>query len=34
MENSKFLFCKSLVGILDDLTPEQNVEARIKIQQV
>ena len=30
MENSNFLFCKSLVEILDDLTPEQNMEATTK----
>ena len=32
MENSNFHFCKSLIEILEDLTPEQNVEARIKIK--
>lgn len=34
MERSNFLFCKSLVEILDDLTPEQNMDARIRMHQV
>lgn len=34
MENSIFLFCKSVKEILEDLHPEQDMEARIKIQPV
>ena len=34
MANSNFLFWKSLVDILDGVIPGQNMEARIKIQQV
>lgn len=33
-ENPNFLFCKSLVGLMDKLTPKQNMIARIKIQQI
>ena len=34
MANSNFLFWKSLVDILNGDIPGQNMEARIKIQQV
>ena len=34
MANSNFLFWKGLVDILDGVIPGQNMEARIKIQQV
>ena len=33
-ENPNLLFCKSLVGLMDELTPQQNMIARIKIQQI
>ena len=33
-KSSNVLFCKSLVEILDGLSPEQNMEARIKMQQI
>lgn len=33
-ESSNFSFCKSIVELLDGLNPEQNMIARIKIQQV
>ena len=33
-ESSNFSFCKSIVELLDGLNPEQNMMARIKIQQV
>ena len=33
-ESSNFLFCKSLIEIMDTLSPEQNMEARIKMQQI
>jgi len=33
-ESANSLFCKSLISTLDDLPPEQNMIARIRIQQV
>lgn len=33
-ESANSLFCKSLISSMDDLTPEQTMLARIKIQQV
>ena len=32
--NPNLLFCRSLVGLMDELTPQQNMIARIKIQQI
>ena len=32
--NPNLLFCRSLVGLMDELTPQQNMLARIKIQQI
>lgn len=33
-ESSNTYFCKSIIDTLDTLSPEENMEARIKIQQI